>query len=175
MSRQIVSRQGKRHRVMVKIVQELGSSHSIARIHDVKRRSMLITNGSCRRPKVGRYCSASSAWRFEQGGDLSDGFGAWADVSHRGARVAVPGLGHDQLQRDALLAEMGGRGVAKLVQLPPGVPGEQDPGRGRSRAGPVRWRGTGTPAAGRQAGPGRRSDRNTGPAWRPPWPGRRIR
>jgi hypothetical protein len=71
---------------------------------------------------VGRYCSASPAWRFEQGGDLSDGFGAWADVSHRGARVAVPGLGHDQLQGDGLLAEVGGRGVAELVQLPPGVP-----------------------------------------------------
>ena len=53
---------------------------------------------------VGGYCSASSAWRFEQGGDFSDGFGTWADVPHRGARVAVPGLGHDQLQRDALLA-----------------------------------------------------------------------
>jgi hypothetical protein len=40
--------------------------------------------------EVGGYCSASSAWRFGQGGDLSDGFGAWADVPHRGARVAVP-------------------------------------------------------------------------------------
>jgi hypothetical protein len=86
--------------------------------------------------KVGRYCSASSAWRFEQGGDLSDGFGAWADVPHRGARVAVPGLGHDQLQRDTLLAEMGGRGVAQLVQLPPGVPGEQDPGAVVAEPGP---------------------------------------
>ena len=66
--------------------------------------------------KVGRYCSASSAWRFEQAGDFSDGFGTWADVPHRGTRVAVPGLGHDQLQRDALLAEVGGRGVAQLVQ-----------------------------------------------------------
>src|SRR5580698_10146571 len=62
---------------------------------------------------------ASSAWRFEQGGDLGDGFGAWADVSHRAARVAVPGLGHDQLQRDALFAEVGGCRVAELVQLPP--------------------------------------------------------
>ena len=64
--------------------------------------------------KVGRYCSASSAWRFEQAGNFSDGFGTWADASHRGARVAVPGLGDDQLQRDALFAEMGGRGVAQL-------------------------------------------------------------
>jgi hypothetical protein len=78
--------------------------------------------------EVGGCCSASPAWGFGQGGDLSDGFGAWADVPHRGARVAVPGLGHDQLQRDALFAEVGGRGVAQLVQLPPGVPGEQDPG-----------------------------------------------
>jgi len=80
---------------------------------------MLITNERTEAvtgPKAGRYCSASSAWRFEQAGDLSDGFGARANVPHHGARVAVPGLGHDQLQRDALLAEMGGRGVAQLVQ-----------------------------------------------------------
>jgi hypothetical protein len=64
------------------------------------------------RPQVGGYCSASPAWRFEQAGDLSDGFGTWADVPHRGARVAVPGLGHDQLQGDAFLAEVGGCGVA---------------------------------------------------------------
>src|SRR5215470_15066126 len=73
--------------------------------------------------KAGGWCLASSAWRFEQSGDLGNGFGTWADVPHRGARVAVPGLGHDQLQRDTLLAEMGGCRVAQLVQLPPGVPG----------------------------------------------------
>ena len=66
---------------------------------------------------VGGYCSASSARRFEQGGDFSDGFGTWADVPHRGARVPVPGLGHDQLQRDVLLAtgeslRSGGAGAA---------------------------------------------------------------
>jgi hypothetical protein len=48
----------------------------------------------------------------------------------------VPGLGHDQLQRDALLAEMGGSGVAQLVQLLPGVPGEQDPGAVIAEPGP---------------------------------------
>jgi hypothetical protein len=37
--------------------------------------------------KVGRYCSTSSAWRLEQGGDFSDGFGTWADV-----RIAVRGF-----------------------------------------------------------------------------------
>ena len=62
--------------------------------------------------KMGGYCLASPAWRFEQGGDLSDGFGAGADVPHRGARVAVPGLGHDQLQGDALLTEVSGCRVA---------------------------------------------------------------
>jgi hypothetical protein len=62
--------------------------------------------------KVGGSCLASSAWRFEQGGDLSDGFGAWADVSHRGARVAVPGLGHDQLQGDA--SGRRGRGAMRV-------------------------------------------------------------
>ena len=69
--------------------------------------------------KAGGCYSASPAWGFEQGGDLSDRFGTWTDVPHRGARVAVPGLGHDQLQGDALLAEVGGCGVAELVQLPP--------------------------------------------------------
>src|SRR6185437_6924745 len=41
-----------------------------------------------------------------------------------------------QLQRDTLLAEMGGRGMAELVQLPPGVPGEQDPGAIVAEPGP---------------------------------------
>jgi hypothetical protein len=92
--------------------------------HNERERTEAVTGR-----KVGRYCSASSAWRFEQAGNFSDGFGTWADGPHRGARVAVPGLGHDQLQRDTLFAEMGGRGVAQLVQLPAGVPGEQDPAR----------------------------------------------
>ena len=92
--------------------------------HNERERTETVTGR-----KVGRYCSASSAWRFEQAGDFSDGFGTWADVPHRGTRVAVPGLGHDQLQGDALLAEVGRCGVAELVQLPPGVPGEQDPAR----------------------------------------------
>ena len=65
---------------------------------------------------MGGYCSASSAWRFEQGGDLSNGFGTWADVPHRGARVVVPGLGHDQLQRDALL-----EGTAQVWDLAGGA------------------------------------------------------
>ncbi|MGH3189547.1 MAG: hypothetical protein ACRDPY_44945 [Streptosporangiaceae bacterium] len=73
---------------------------------------------------------------FEQGGDLGDGFGAWADIPHRGPRVTVPGLGHDQLQGDALLAEVGGRGVPELVQLPPRVEGEQDPGAVVAEPGP---------------------------------------
>ena len=48
------SLQGERHLVIVNIAQELGSSHSIARIHDLKRGSMLITNGSCHRPQGGQ-------------------------------------------------------------------------------------------------------------------------
>ena len=72
---------------------------------------MFITSELAAGRKVGGYCSASPAWRFEQGGDLSDGFGAWADVPHRGTRVAVPGLGHYQLQGDALLAEVGRCGM----------------------------------------------------------------
>ena len=48
----------------------------------------------------------------------------------------MPGLGHDQLQWDALFAEVGGRGVVELVQLPPGVVGEQDPGSVVAEPGP---------------------------------------
>ncbi len=44
----------------------------------------------------------------EQLGDLGDGFGAGADVAHGAARVAVPGLGHDRLEGDVLLSEVGG-------------------------------------------------------------------
>ena len=35
-----------------------------------------------------------------------------------------------------MLAEVGGRGVTELVQLPPGVPGEQDPGAVIAEPGP---------------------------------------
>jgi hypothetical protein len=33
-------------------------------------------------------------------GDLGDGFAAGFDVAHGGAEVLVPGLGHDELERD---------------------------------------------------------------------------
>ena len=50
----------------------------------------------------------------------------------------MPGLGHDQLQRDALFTEVGGCGVTELVQLPPRVPGEQDPGEDK-KASAAAW------------------------------------
>jgi hypothetical protein len=39
-------------------------------------------------------------WRgdVEQGGDVGDGFAAGFDLAYGGAGVAVPGLGHDQLE-----------------------------------------------------------------------------
>jgi hypothetical protein len=50
--------------------------------------------------------------RFKELSDLGDGFGARRDVAHDGARVAVAGLDHDELQRYAFIAEVGGSGVA---------------------------------------------------------------
>jgi len=41
----------------------------------------------------------------------------------------VAGLGHDQLQRDALLAEVRGCGVTELVELPSGDALQEDPAR----------------------------------------------
>jgi hypothetical protein len=103
------NRDDRHHHVIVNIAQDRSHAPPMALFlpeamfdaHNERERTEAVTGR-----KVGRSCSASSAWRFEQAGDLSDGFGAWADVPHRGARVPVPGLGHDQLQRDTLLAEV---------------------------------------------------------------------
>lgn len=89
----------------------------------VKKRSFLDTNGSpsgedspCTnvRYRVGVPVLSASPWRgeVEEFGDLGDGFAAGTDVAHGGARVAVSGLGHDQLQSDVLFSEVGRRGVA---------------------------------------------------------------
>ena len=67
---------------------------------------------------------------------------AGPDVPHGGGG-AVPGLGHDQLEGNARLAEMGSCGVTELVQFPTGA-GRTAPGRGRSRAALVP-RSTSTP------------------------------
>jgi len=66
--------------------------------------------------KVAAGLSAAPG-RAEQAGDLGYGRGAGLDVAHGRARGFVPGLGHDQLERDLLAAEVGRRGVAKLVQF----------------------------------------------------------
>ena len=47
-----------------------------------------------------------SLGRVEQLGDFGDGGGAGVDVAHHGSGRAVSGLGHDQLKRDLLLAEV---------------------------------------------------------------------
>jgi hypothetical protein len=36
----------------------------------------------------------------EDAGDLGDGFAAGFDAAHGGAEILVPGLGHDELERD---------------------------------------------------------------------------
>ena len=108
------SRQGERHRVMVNIAP--GITVKPFDWPYPRPEAMFNVRHGCQEltadRKVGGYCSASPAWRFEQGGDLSDGFGTWTDVPHRAARVAMPGLGHDQLQGNALFTEVSGCGVA---------------------------------------------------------------
>ena len=42
----------------------------------------------------------------EDASDLGDGFAAGFDVAHGGAEVLVPGLGHDELERDSGVAEV---------------------------------------------------------------------
>src|SRR6202021_322816 len=61
--------------------------------------------------------SVAASGRAEQAGDLGDSLVAGLDVAHDGARGLVPGLGHDQLQRDLLVAEVGRGGVAELVEV----------------------------------------------------------
>ena len=61
--------------------------------------------------KVARPGSVAAPGRAEQASDLCDGRVAGLDVAHGGARGLVPGLGHDQLERNLLVAEVGRRGV----------------------------------------------------------------
>jgi hypothetical protein len=88
--------------------------------------------GACPgRPGPSRQSAASvtAPGRSEQAGDLRDGLVDGLDVAHHGARGLVAGLGHDQLQRDLLVAEVGGCGVAELVEVQAaGVLLEQGPG-----------------------------------------------
>jgi len=106
--------------------------------------------------------------RAEQAGDLGYGRVAGLDVAHGGARGLVPRLGHDQLERDLLVAEVGRCGVAQLVQFQAaagsggGVLLEQDPCPVITEARPagmradVAWRGEARrdgPAAGQEQRP----------------------
>ena len=66
---------------------------------------------------------------------------ATASAPGRTYRIAVRGLRCRVLamiscKGDALLAEVGRCRMAELVQLPPGVPGEQDPGAVIAEPGP---------------------------------------
>ena len=81
--------------------------------------------------------SVAASGRVEQSSDLGDGCGAGVDVAHRGAGGLVAGLGHDQLQRDLVVAEVGCCGVAQLVQVPSGVLLEQDAGAVVAESGPA--------------------------------------
>jgi hypothetical protein len=70
----------------------------------------------------------ASAGRGGDASDLGDCLAAGPGVAHGGVRVAVAGLGHDELQRELLLAKVGGGRVAELVGIEPGVPLEKDSG-----------------------------------------------
>ena len=78
-----------------------------------------------------------TAWWGEDAGDLGDGFAAGPGVPHGGARVAVSGLGHDELERDLGVAEVGGGEVAELVEVEPGIFLEEDAGAVVAGAGPA--------------------------------------
>ena len=112
--------------------------------------------------------SVAAPGRAEQAGDLGDGLVAGLDVAHDGARGLVPGLGHDQLQRDLLVTEVGRCGVTELVELQAAAGGgggvflEQDPGAVVAQAAPAGVRADVT-GAGRRAGAGLRLARNSGP------------
>ena len=69
------------------------------------------------RPWPAALGSVAAPGRAEQAGDLGDSLVAGLDVAHDGARGLVPGLGHDQLQRDLLVAEVGRGGVTELMEV----------------------------------------------------------
>jgi len=85
--------------------------------------------------KVAAGLSAAPG-RAEQAGDLGYGRVARFDVAHGRARGFVPGLGHDQLERDLLAAEVDRRGVAKLVQFQ-AVAGGETGLRAATNSGPL--------------------------------------
>ena len=125
--------------------------------------------------RIAALWSVSPPWRAEQAGDLGHGCVAWPDVAHDGARGPVPGLGHDQLEGDLLVAEMGGCGVPELVQVQPPAAGgggvllEQDPGAVIAQASPA---GVRAGVAARDGAPGqaaRRGDRCGRSASARPW------
>src|SRR2546426_3939933 len=53
--------------------------------HNERERTEAVTGR-----KVGRSCSASPAWRFEQAGNFSDGCGAWARSEEHTSELQSP-------------------------------------------------------------------------------------
>src|ERR1700733_10502871 len=81
------------------------------------------------KPGVPRARSAAAPRRPEHADDLGDSLVAELDVPHGGARGLVARLGHDQLQQDLRVAEVGRCGVAELVKVQAAdVFLKQDPG-----------------------------------------------
>jgi len=115
---------------------------------------------------------ASSGGGVVGGGHRGDGLGGGVKVALEGSQVLVAALAHQQGQGDVGVGEGGQRRVPELVKGksgaadPPGVLLEQvfgafvgqpsAPGDGQTST-----------VAGVRAGAGRRSARNSGPAWRP--------
>ena len=74
-----------------------------------------------------------AAGRAEDAGHFAAGF----DVAHGGAGVLVPGLGHDELERDLGVAEVGRGAVPELVELQAGIVVQQDAAAVIAQAGPA--------------------------------------
>src|SRR6266568_426315 len=89
MSRPDPGRQGERHGVIVNIAQELRSSLSIGRLHDLKRRSMFITDDRSW-PPAARW--ADTAQPRRRGGSSRAVISATASAPGRTYRIAVRGL-----------------------------------------------------------------------------------
>lgn len=70
-----------------------------------------------RAPRSGVAWSMRSARRVEEFGDLADGFPTGLDVAGEGGQGLVPGLGHDQVGGDVLVAEVRGGAVAWVFGL----------------------------------------------------------
>ena len=76
------------------------------------------------RAQAGKLLVPAAGWA-EDAGDPGDCSAAGFDA-HGGAGVLVPGLGHDELERDFGVAEAGRGAVPELAELQAGVVAQQD-------------------------------------------------